>query len=209
MTGRGARSTEVVPQTNTARHALPQQARTMVFPRPIQAVSAMRQRVAETSRPPRPRELAGAVLALDRSVWRMMISAAQTPAFGFALMFGLVLTWLGALTPSYLNPAQSPALTPHRSMLHNPALPIPPNGNAGPRSDAIPPMDDAAPPDADIDPIAFAKLQTVLAELDHNAARSGPRPLLPALPPPSRPPSPGRSSAFGGGGLGSSGGERR
>jgi hypothetical protein len=168
---------EIAHQRSGPRHAAHRQAGASRFTKAFRVAAAMRQRVSHTLRPARSPILAGGVVAADLPVWQIMIRAAQTPAFGAAVMFGLVLTWLGTGAPAHLHsahgpsrPAQRETLRPaQRETLRISAPATPALGKAEPSSGAIPTTGDHSPVKQDIDPKVFAKLEQVLAELGQEA----------------------------------------
>jgi hypothetical protein len=169
---RGAKSNDILGHTNGARHAAPRRTRTAKFPAAFQAVASLRQQVSRMMCSPRHTELAGVALGPDVPGRHVMLRAAQAPAFGAAVMCGLVLAWVGAVAPSYLDHAHSPAFPAQRGTPHDPSPAAPLFTDAGLRPEAMPTMDDGALSDVSVDPKVFAKLETVLAELDQDADRS-------------------------------------
>lgn len=172
-------------------HAMPRKqfpqcgeiARQKIGPRHAAHRAATRRRVSHTLRPARSPKLAGDVIARELPAWQLMIRAAQTPAFGTAVMFGLVLTWLGTAAPPLLHSAHSPSRPALRETLH-PAqretrrVPAPPKP-ADPSSGVVPTTGEHSLAKVDIDPKVFAKLEQVLDELDQQ--------VRPPQPPKSKP----------------------
>lgn len=92
-----------------ARHAPDRRARTARALRPSFALSATLKRAFRMIYPARVPELGGAVIDAESSAWKLMIRAAQTPAFMVAVIAGLAFAGFGAATPPFLTHS----LTPH------------------------------------------------------------------------------------------------
>jgi hypothetical protein len=175
---------EIARQKSGPRHAAHRRGGTSRFTQPSRAAAATRRRVSHTLAPSRSTKLAGDVIAREVPAWQLMIRAAQTPAFGTAVMFGLVLTWLGTAAPPLLHGAHSPSRPALRETLHPaqretrrvsaPATPALDKAKANPG--AIPTTGDRSPVKVDIDPKVFAKLEQVLDELDQQARPPQPPP---------------------------------
>lgn len=81
-----------------ARHAAPRGRRAR------RTMSAMRYNVLRTVQPARVPRLEDCVITSDTSVRQAVIRAAQTRAFGLALIAALIITWLGAaVTEGFLG----------------------------------------------------------------------------------------------------------
>jgi hypothetical protein len=91
--GKRGASTEVSSQKTKARHAAPRRMYTAGAPGTRQPCRRCG-RAFRTFHPARPPELGGTVIAPDTRPWQAMIRAVQTPAFGIAMMAGLILTCL-------------------------------------------------------------------------------------------------------------------
>jgi hypothetical protein len=94
--------------------------------------------------PARVPELGGAVVDTETSAWQAMVRAAQTPAFGVAVIAGVVFAGFSAATPPLLT--HSPTPNPAHSLPPNPAhrpTPLSPATTAAEHrggSDLIPPL---------------------------------------------------------------------
>lgn len=93
-----------------ARHAANGRGRKAVAARAARTLSPVGQRVFRAAHPPQVSKLGGAVIDPDIPTWQLVIRTAQTPAFGIAMIVGLVFAWSGAAAPSSLAAHK---LTPH------------------------------------------------------------------------------------------------
>jgi hypothetical protein len=187
-----------------AKHAMPtgkarqaataRRARTPGDSRLGRALSVTRRPLFHTG-PNRFPELSGGLVDPDPPVWQVMIRAAQTPAFGVAVIIGVIFAGFAAATPPLLahGPATHPAhrLSPHnvpRLMPRGPttavklgpsAYPVPPIGNVQLENpdrlghNPTPTNDDGVPKDSPDPkaPIANPDLDAALNELDQQADR--------------------------------------
>lgn len=181
--------------TGRARYAADRRARAPGSSGLGRGLSAMRQQLFH-SRPTRVTKLGGAVIDPDPPAWQVMIREAQRPAFGVAVIVGLILAGFGPATPPLLahglktHPAHR--LTPHTAdrlaprgpattavKLGPPTYPVPPIGDIKlenpdrlghnpilTNSDEVP--KDSPDPKA---PIANPDLDAALKELDEQADR--------------------------------------
>jgi hypothetical protein len=179
-----AQNGEVTHHRSGPRHAAHRQPGTSPITKAFRAAAANRQRVPHPLQQTRSPKLTGGVIVADLPAWQIMIRAAQTPAFGAAVMLGLVLTWLGSAAPPHLHSAHSPSrpaqretLRPaQRETLRIPAPATPALDKAKANPGAIPTTGDRSPVKVDIDPKVFAKLEQVLDELDQQARPPQPPP---------------------------------
>lgn len=101
-----------------ARYAANRRARTEGAPGARRAMSAMRERTFRVIRPAPIPKLGGAMIAPDIPTWQVMIRAAQTPAFGIAVIVSLVFSGLSAAA----LPSLAPRPTPHPAQRPTPHL---------------------------------------------------------------------------------------
>lgn len=158
---------------NTARHAARKRTRRPRFSGASTAVLAM-PRLFHLLHPVRPPELAGALVNPEVTRWQGFIRTTSTPAFGVALMSGLVLTWLGAAAPSYFESAHGPPTAEHKSLPHGRA-PALGHREVHPKRlgrDALPKPTENAPA-VTIDPTLLGNLQKAFEQIDQDAKREG------------------------------------
>lgn len=133
--------------------------------------AAIRRVHSSLKRPPQARELANPALFLDVPVSKVLIGAARTPAFGAAMMFGLILTWLGAVVPAPLSPVGPPR--PEQAATHrDPAPAAPVLGDTGRGSEAPATSGEGVAFGTEVDPKVFTALETLVAELNRQAPGS-------------------------------------
>jgi hypothetical protein len=130
--------------TSKARHAaIAGRARTPGDSRLGRALSAMCRPIFHTG-PNRVPQLSGAVVDPNPPAWEVMIRAAQTPAFGVAVIIGVIFAGFGVATPPPLahELATHPShrLSPHNAHRQMPTGPATTAVKLAPSASPIPPI---------------------------------------------------------------------